>query len=165
MKYKVGDKVRVRSDLEVGKIYGNAPLTSLMLPLLGKVATIKELEYGRYILKEDETGIDYWWTDEMFVPVPKELTEEKFKEQTEGHIEKLRKENKIEPEHYRNPKSKYSDLYDRWYHEHSIETFRAIIRAIAERYITRYENKNGVEDLEKGIYTLTRLKEYEEQAE
>jgi hypothetical protein len=37
------------------------------------------------------------------------------------------------------------------------------MRAIAERYVKRYEHKNGVIDLEKGIYTLTRLKEYEEE--
>lgn len=71
----------------------------------------------------------------------------------------------IEPQHYRNPNSKYVDKYDQWYHEHDLATFRAIMRAIAERYTTRYESKNGVIDLEKGIYTLTRLKEYEEREE
>lgn len=66
----------------------------------------------------------------------------------------------IEPKHYRNKNGK--DLYQEWYERHDIDIFRHIMRAIAERYTRRYENKNGLIDLEKGIYTLERLKEYEE---
>lgn len=65
------------------------------------------------------------------------------------------------PKHYQNKDGK--DLFQKWYEQHDKETFRHIMRAIAERYISRYEHKNGLEDLEKGIYTLTRLKEYEKQ--
>lgn len=70
--------------------------------------------------------------------------------------------NMVKPAHYRTNMGKYIDLYDKWYHEHDLETFRAIMRSVAERYIIRYEFKNGIEDLNKGIYTLERLKEYEE---
>ena len=72
-------------------------------------------------------------------------------------------ETTIKPDHYRTNQGKYIDLFDKWYHENDLHVFRAIMRATAERYITRYENKNGVIDLEKGIYTLERLKEYEEE--
>jgi len=45
MKYKVGDKVRVRKDLELGKMYGSNhfcnTFTSSMIPLLGRVVTIQ----------------------------------------------------------------------------------------------------------------------------
>lgn len=45
MKYKVGDKVRVRKDLELGKMYGSNAFcntfTSNMIPVLGKVVTIQ----------------------------------------------------------------------------------------------------------------------------
>ena len=64
------------------------------------------------------------------------------------------------PTHYLDKHGK--DLYQKWYEEHDFETFRHIMRSIAERYTSRYENKNGFEDLDKGIYTLQRLRKYEE---
>lgn len=64
------------------------------------------------------------------------------------------------PKHYQNKDGK--GLFQKWYEQHDLETYRHIMRAIAERYISRYENKNGLEDLEKGIYTLQRLKEVEQ---
>lgn len=64
------------------------------------------------------------------------------------------------PTHYKDKNGK--DLYEKWHEEHDIQTFRAIMRAVAERYTSRYEKKNGIEDLKKGIYTLERLREYEE---
>lgn len=70
-------------------------------------------------------------------------------------------ESKIEPQHYRNPNSKYKDLYEKWSYEYGVSEYRAIMKSIAERYISRYERKNGIEDLEKGIYTLERLRDYE----
>lgn len=63
------------------------------------------------------------------------------------------------PKHYQDKDGK--DLFQKWYEQHDFNTFRHIMRATAERYTSRYENKNGIEDLEKGIYTLNRLKEYE----
>lgn len=56
-------------------------------------------------------------------------------------------------------------LYQKWYKEYDKETFRAIMLAIAEQYISWYEHKNGIEDLQKGIYTLERLRDYEEESE
>lgn len=61
------------------------------------------------------------------------------------------------------------DLFDEWYKRfyHSEELFTGrevfiiIMKAISERYTRRYPNKNK-EDLSKGIYTLERLKAYEE---
>lgn len=68
--------------------------------------------------------------------------------------------NVTKPSHYQDKNGK--DLYEKWYEEHDTQTFRAIMRAVAERYTSRYEKKNGIEDLKKGIYTLERLREYEE---
>lgn len=73
--------------------------------------------------------------------------------------ETLVKDSVIQPSHYRDKHGK--DLMQRWYEKHDFETFRHIMRALAERYTERYEKKNGAEDLEKGIETLRRLKEYE----
>lgn len=67
------------------------------------------------------------------------------------------------PKHYQDKDGK--DLYQQWFEKHNADTFRHIMRAVAERYTSRYEKKNGIVDLEKGIYTLQRLKEYEKERE
>lgn len=64
----------------------------------------------------------------------------------------------IEPEHYRKGAV---DLYEAWYHTRPFAEFRAIMEAIAERYMKR-DKVNRLEDLDKAIYTLQRLREYEE---
>ena len=65
MKYKIGDKVFVRSDLEEGKKYGDEVVISDMLFFKGKIVTIEHVNHpNRYRIKEDP---DQWyWTDEMF---------------------------------------------------------------------------------------------------
>lgn len=65
MKYKIGDKVLVRPDLEEGKKYGDEVVMSNMLYLKGKIVTIEHIDHPNYYrIKEDP---DQWyWTDEMF---------------------------------------------------------------------------------------------------
>ena len=106
-------------------------------------------------------GIDYYEREFPDIPIIK------YKAKQEGHSmtpeqerEYAEANNVTKPSHYQDKNGK--DLYQKWYEEHDIQTFRAIMRAIAERYISRYEKKNGIEDLKKGIYTLERLREYEE---
>ena len=66
MKYKIGDKILVRSDLEEGKKYGDEVVMSDMLFFRGKIVTIEHVDHPCcYRIKEDP---DQWhWTDEMFV--------------------------------------------------------------------------------------------------
>ena len=66
MKYKIGDKVLVRPDLEEGKTYGVEVVMSDMLYLKGKIVTIEHVDHPDYYrIKEDP---DQWhWTDEMFI--------------------------------------------------------------------------------------------------
>lgn len=74
MKYKVGDKVRVRKDLVVGEQYGGETVADDMVDMRGMVVTIEEVDGSGYGIKE---GLDdYNWTDEMFEPVEEELTAE-----------------------------------------------------------------------------------------
>lgn len=69
-KYKVGEKVRVRSDLSTNKEYymeesdSRDVAVSGMLDLKGKIVTIKRV-YSKYNIEE----MGYAWTDEMFEPV------------------------------------------------------------------------------------------------
>jgi hypothetical protein len=70
MKYKVGDKVRIRKDLIIKEQYNDLTFVPDMVQYMGKVATITEIRF------EDVYGIDldgcnWCWTDEMFEDVMK----------------------------------------------------------------------------------------------
>lgn len=70
MKYKVGDKVRIREDLVMGGDYGGSVAVDDMADMAGSVVTIERVgERFGYCIEEDPD--DYCWTDEMF-----ELVEE-----------------------------------------------------------------------------------------
>ena len=64
MKYKVGDKVRVRSDLQIGTRYGACTFASGMVDYKGKIVTISETDINKYCVRGDEEA--WVWTDEMF---------------------------------------------------------------------------------------------------
>lgn len=68
MKYKVGDKVRIREDLVMGGNYGGSVAVDDMTDMAGSVVTIERVgeAFGYYI---EEDPDDYCWTDEMFEPV------------------------------------------------------------------------------------------------
>ena len=69
MKYKVGDKVRVREDLIAEKQYGKDFFVSEMNPFKGQIVTIKIVKDGGYVIEEDSG--EWYWTEEMFLPVIK----------------------------------------------------------------------------------------------
>ena len=72
MKYKVGDKVRVRSDLEKHKAYGGWYTSEGMVKMRGEIVTIRGVKSSSYELEEN----DFRWTDEMFEGLAEELTAE-----------------------------------------------------------------------------------------
>lgn len=63
MKYKVGDKVRVRKDLKQGEKYAAMYFTEEMRDARGSVLTIESLTPCSYTVKETYPP---YWTDEMF---------------------------------------------------------------------------------------------------
>lgn len=65
MKYKVGDKVRIRKDLKATKSYGGLYFNSRMEQLRGNLVTIRMIDEPSYCIK----GSDDFWNDEMFEPV------------------------------------------------------------------------------------------------
>lgn len=68
MRYKVGDKVRIREDLVMGGNYGDSVAVDDMVDMGGNVVTIGRVgEVHGYYIEEDPD--DYCWTDEMFEPV------------------------------------------------------------------------------------------------
>lgn len=92
MKYKVGDKVRVREDLKVEEYYGGIFFEDEMASFCGQMVTICEIIHGYYEIEED-CG-DFVWTDEMFEPLESENPTDKTnvseewvlcKDDTESH--------------------------------------------------------------------------------
>lgn len=76
MKYKAGDKVRVRSDLEKHKEYGGWYASEGMAKMRGEIVTIREVKSSSYELEEN----DFRWTDGMLEGLAEELVaEEAFK--------------------------------------------------------------------------------------
>jgi|SRR5690625_1146708 len=190
MKFKVGDKVRVREDLEVGERYDYL-VTPGMVKYRGEVIEIGD-KYSSYYIQKGSAP--YAWTDEMLEPIEDPLAKkveernnkpEKDKHWAEEIVEfrkqglsyrEIRKKLKpsrqvkldnskaddpIQPTHYRKGEI---DLYESWYRTYPFNEFRAGMQMIAERYMRRDKN-DRIEDLEKARYTLERLKEYEVQHE
>lgn len=83
MKYKVGDKVRVRRDLRIGTNYGDYMFVSGMDDYKGSVVTISDVFSNVYYIKEDKGK--WGWTDELLEGLAEdELTaEEAIKIQSE----------------------------------------------------------------------------------
>lgn len=67
MKYKVGDKVRVREDLSHNEEYGGFVFIDTMNECRGKNFIIKEV-YD-YYYKLDGVYTYWYWTDEMLEPI------------------------------------------------------------------------------------------------
>ena len=69
MRYKVGDKVKVRKDLVVDKDYGGVDFIDDMVQFKGKIVTIESVDCDCYFIKENKFEFKYGWVDEMLEPV------------------------------------------------------------------------------------------------
>ena len=65
MKYKIGDKVRVRKDLVVDNYYGGVCYVEYMDGFKGKECIITDMDGISYQMD----NFNFWWTDEMLEPV------------------------------------------------------------------------------------------------
>ena len=78
LKYKVGDKVMVRKDLETGEKYGKYRFSGDMYKFKGEVVTVQAIKYGGYWIKE--AFLPYFFTDEMLEDVPQDYKNEESEE-------------------------------------------------------------------------------------
>lgn len=95
MKYKIGDKARVKNNLQDDVFYGKVPYAKTMEKYKGEVLTIDSISKEYYFVKEDYGK--YKWTDEMLEPVEEMSAEELAK--TIGNICKVHNECKECPFH------------------------------------------------------------------
>lgn len=78
MKYKVGDVVKVRSDLDVNKRYNRFYVTINMIEFKGKLVRIARVFNNYYNIYED---LNKWsWSDEMFESLTEEDVKKHFEE-------------------------------------------------------------------------------------
>lgn len=80
MKFKVGDKVRIKKNLTVGKDYGWFSFWETMEEHMGKVVTIHGISPWMIAYKIAEDNGEYYWTDEMVEPIEDPLAEKELEE-------------------------------------------------------------------------------------
>lgn len=73
MRYKAGDRVRVRKDLTVGNVYGGVLFDKKKCSWLGKIVEISEAYTGYYRARN---CISFVWTDDMLEPITDLTTSE-----------------------------------------------------------------------------------------
>lgn len=78
MKFKVGDKVRVRKDLVANETYGAYIFVSIMEKFKGKIVTIIGICNNHYVIDEDNKRC--YWTDEMLEPAVASFTKADLKD-------------------------------------------------------------------------------------
>ncbi|QBZ69536.1 hypothetical protein [Enterococcus phage vB_EfaP_Ef6.3] len=76
----------------------------------------------------------------------------------ESFCKKKKGSNNVKPKHYKQGKE---DLIEMWYRTMTLEQFRGAMKSNIIKYTMRYEGKNGIEDIDKAIEYLNRLKGYE----
>lgn len=130
MKYKIGDRVKVRKDLAEGEVYDFLSVTREMAELAGKTVNITDIhiEANQYNIAETT----WLWNDKMFEDITKER---------KGPLDE-----QIGGEHY----TKYAIQPI----EFTMKNKLNFIQGNVIKYIMRYENKNGLEDLKKAIHYI-----------
>ena len=115
-KFQIGDKVRLRDDLEVGEYYGEIKFLSGMKELQGKELTIDCIDKdGDYTLKE---GCYYYYSEEMLEKVFSDGDLLEFalgklniaKEELEKELREEYEKNKTEKQIVENISKRYRDF-------------------------------------------------------
>lgn len=164
MKFKVGDKVRVRKDLEIDETYGENIFVEEMKYLWGEVVTISKVcEAGQYRLVEDETGC--CWTDEMFESVtPDDMPDDTYVERDyrpDVRFPAFQEDNVNHPQRYKHGEIETLDIIRM---SLTPEEFQGFLKGNVLKYQLRAPFKHATpeEDYKKAKYYYD---EYREVAE
>lgn len=143
MKFKVGDRVRVRKDLKYNSFYGGVRVNDEMINNKGKILTIIGIDGRTYLME----GSSWFWTDEMFENKV-EYTYEDLKKSPIGT--KITFENgevlvKDDDGNYSN-KKRWRDDSDLKGLKDKVNTLGKIIKIEEPEYQTVYESKPEILD-------------------
>lgn len=146
MKYKVGDKVYLRDDLEPLGLYGELDWYNDMIS--GKWVTILTLSDKDFSIKEDS---NYHYSYEM-------IDHEKTKQIQEGKL--IKGHDKVNhPQHYTRGEIETIDVIE--YLTRDLRGIKAVCMGNLIKYVMRCNFKNGWEDVEKAKWYLDKFMEEE----
>ena len=127
MKYKVGDKVRVRKDLELDKKYGDVLYSLDMDEFKNKECVITKVGFIAYKINNSV----HWWSEEMLEPVDDllEYALEKLgmtKEELEDEMNRDKEDIAFVEKYKKNKKErrKYCDKFNSTCDECEVKKFR-----------------------------------------
>ena len=164
MKYKVGDRVKIRKDLSVS----DAGTVARMLMWSGKVMTVRCVGDDYYKMYEDFTELEgegYFWEDHMIeCKVEDEVTQDE-KEKFWGTYSDIMEpdaqpDNMVNsPKHYMIGKYELIDFLDELavHGGYSAVEWGYVLSIL--QYVCRAPKKNGLQDYQKAKWYLTRLVE------
>lgn len=142
-KYKVGDKVRVKSDLKVDIPYSRVWANHTMLEEKNEILTIEKIVGNKeYRVEENQ----WLWGEDMFEPVEETVTLKELQEI---------KNNVDHPKHYTNGKYECIDIIEDI--TKGLTGLEAVCTANVIKYMWRWKLKNGAEDLKKARWYLNKL--------
>lgn len=147
-KYRVGDKVRVRTDLKTHSRYGGLYAVPSMKSYAGSVLTIASCNCdGNYKVREN----GFCWGDEMFEPIPISGSVPEISPETEKVVD-----DPVEhPTHYTSGEIECIAAIEA---SMSPEEFRGFLKGTAMKYMWRYDKKGKAkQDLEKSRWYINRL--------
>ena len=135
-KYKVGDKVRVKS-LDPDKYHES------LIDYVGEILTINKIFNNNSYYVNENVWI---WDEDMLEPVEEKITLKELQEI---------KNNVDHPKHYTNGKYECIDIIEDVTKD--LTGLEAVCTANVIKYMWRWKLKNGVEDLKKARWYLNKL--------
>ena len=139
-KFKIGDKVRLRDDLEEGEVYGGVSFSSSMNKLKGKELTIEGMSLkGNYEIEESY----FFLSDEMLEKVNDVNTDNLL----EFALDKLGISKEELEEEYKKNKIKEQELEDMKKRCNDFESYCSSNKCCIDCYVRKFQKSNGLDRL------------------
>ena len=139
-KFKIGDKVRLRDDLEEGEVYGGVTFSSSMNKLKGKELTIEGMSLkGNYEIEESY----FFLSDEMLEKVNDVNTDNLL----EFALDKFGISKEELEEEYKKNKIKEQELEDMKKRCNDFESYCSSNKCCIDCYVRKFQKSNGLDRL------------------
>ena len=139
-KFKIGDKVRLRDDLEEGEVYGGVSFSSSMNKLKGKELTIEGMSLkGNYEIEESY----FFLSDEMLEKVNDVNTDNLL----EFALDKFGISKEELEEEYKKNKIKEQELEDMKKRCNDFESYCSSNKCCIDCDVRKFQKRNGLDGL------------------